>query len=344
MNNTYMGINKKLAVASFGILLSLGLFASSAVKVHAQGQFSVTAFPAVIDQKVEPNSTNRVLVQFKNNTNGPIAGTIKVANYTITDKLGTPTLITDPTIKVKYAAASWITPDQAEITIPANNYVAVNLTIQTPNELSTCGNYALAYFEYDALSQPGSTAGTQSATSIAAKVGSLINLSTNNKKCVEKVTVSHFDTPTFLEFGPVKTAFELQNMGDIHEAPVGKIVLKDMFNTVVDEQPIKSQRIFPESIKAYENSIGSKWLFGRFAVELQAKYGLSSIPLVYTAYLWIMPWRLMVAILLALIIVTIIIKNTFGKMSHKEHDLEHKLEKEEEEITQLKKMLRDKKE
>ncbi|MFA6005807.1 MAG: hypothetical protein WC775_04975 [Patescibacteria group bacterium] len=330
----------KLALYSY-IPIFLYSFVST---VHAQANFSITAFPAIIDQRVEPNQQTRLLVQFKNNSDKTIIGSVKVANYTIKNKEGDIMLVDDPNVKLKYAAASWITPDVDQIAIPANNYVAVNLTVKTPAELNTCGNYAIAYFEYDQGLQPGASAITQSSSTLAAKIGSLINLSTVSKSCVEKVTVSSFKYPGFLEFGPVKVDFDLLNSGNVHAQPMGKLVLRDMLNNVVEEVKLKDQRIFPETAKAYSGKIGPQWLLGRFAIELKAVYGENNTPLTHTAYLWIIPWRLVVVVLLALLIVAIILRSIFGKVVHREEELETKLKEEEKEIDELKKILRGKKE
>lgn len=315
-----------------------------APNTRAQGKFAITAFPAIIDQSVEPNQQTRLLLQFKNNSDSIVTGKVKISNYTVNNKSGDPIVIEDPSVKVKYAAADWISVDQEDIAIPPNNYVAVNLNVNTPAEIATCGNYAIAFFEYDQSVQPGMAANTQSASSLTAKVGALINLTAKNQQCTEKLSVARFETPSFLEFGPVPVSFDILNMGDVHEAPMGKIVLKDMFNSVVATEKIKDQRIFPEAAKTYTNKLGQQWLIGRFAVELQATYGKTNTPLVYTAYMWIIPWRLIIIILLAIIILAVIIKNMLGKLEHKEKELESKLEKEEAEISQLKKMLREKKE
>lgn len=339
-----IGRTLKFLVRSTLYSLILFFLYSSVPSARAQSEFSITAFPAVIDQQVVAGESSRFLIQFKNNTSDFVSGKVRVGNYVINDKTGSPMLINDPLLKVKYAAASWITPSQEDITIPPNNYVPITMLISMPESVSTCGNYAIVYFEYDSEVQPGVNTTTKSASAINAKVGSLVNLSTKNKVCVEKVSVAKFEIPNFLEFGPVKVNFELLNQGDIHEAPMGRMVLKDMFNTVVAYQTIKDQRIFPETIKTYTSSVGPKWLIGRFAVELRAKYGKGNTPLVYTAYLWIIPWRLIIIVLLALLIITIVVKNVLGKVEHKEQELESKLEKEEEEISQLKKMLREKKE
>ena len=172
----------------------------------------------------------------------------------------------------------------------------------------------------------------------------MINLTTKNKKCIEKLSVVRFDYPKFLEFGPVKVNFDLLNMGDVHAQPLGKIVLKDVFNSVVGQQNLKDQRIFPETAKTYSNTVGPQWLIGPFTVMLQATYGHNNTPLIYTTTLWIIPWRLILITLLALVIIFIIVRNIFGKVTRREEQLETKLQEEEKEISELKQILRGKKE
>ena len=55
-----------------------------------------------------------------------------------------------------------------------------------------------------------------------------------------------------------------------------------------------------------QNTLGLKWLFGRYQANLNAGYGDTGQALLATAFFWVIPWRLILALLLALLIVVLI--------------------------------------
>src|SRR3989344_3743431 len=255
-NSVFVTFNFLLVLLPFAFLLfRLPVFAQ--IK-----DFSITAYPAVIEKEVKPNEETRLLVQFRNNTGQFVTGSIKTANYTIKDKTGTPEIIDDESLAPKYGAASWIRSEYETVTIPPNDYVAVNLYVQVPPETSTCGNYALVYFDFDPNNQPEGTTARESASAVQAKVGSLINFSVQKTNCKENLQVLNFTAPKFLEYGPVPVSFDLLNSGDIHSTPKGTVTILNIFKKVIVQESIKEQRVFPESAKTYNVSAGTHWMIG----------------------------------------------------------------------------------
>ena len=78
------------------------LYATSA---KAQiSQQSITVYPAIIDLESQAGETTRFLLQFRNNSQTPVAGSIKIADFTVKDKDGTPVLLENLPEKPIYAA------------------------------------------------------------------------------------------------------------------------------------------------------------------------------------------------------------------------------------------------
>ena len=339
--------DKKLKIIRRFVFCFLILLATSCLLLttsYAQDTFSkqsITVFPAIIDLNVKPDEKTRFLLQFRNGGEIPVAGVIKVADFTVKDKDGTPILLENEPEKPIYAASNWIRTDTTQLTIPANDFVAVYFNAAVPEIVKTCGNYALVYFESEATAPLGvSKTTTNSSSAVATKIGALINFTVKEKTCKEGATISNLQYPTLSENGPVKVTFEIINQGDYHIAPVGTVYVANMINSRTDEQIIPEKRIFPGVLKEYQLSLGKKWMLGRYQFVINGKYGLNNLPVTASAYFWVFPWRLAIVILLAIILLTLLGKNYFDQTISKEKHLEEEIVEEKEEIEKLKQQLK----
>lgn len=335
-----MTVKKTLSTLLALSTLAVGtqLFGLNTLK--AQEISTITVFPAVQDIKVNPGERTRTQIQFRNASDEVISGQIKVADYVIGDKNGTPYLIEDQALKPKYSASSWIKPADDFIAIPKNEIVGVNMTITPPRELTSCGYYALVYFQPDAgqLKRLGGEE-KSSASQVTTKIGALINFVVNNKTCIENIEISKLEGATFQEYGPISINYDLLNTGDIHLSPRGLVNLTDFLGKYVDSQTLKEQRIFPERAKEYKASIGQKWMIGKYKINVSASYG-DGKTVNRSIYVWVFPWKIALAVLLSIIVITLIVKNMMNAYTRKEAALEAEVKKEREEIEELKKQIR----
>lgn len=332
---------KKITTIVIFFLVLFALPTTINAQQTTKQELSITAFPAVQDKEVNLGDKVHLQVQFKNGEDAFIAGKVKVADYIIKDKSGSLQLVEGDQKKPKYAASSWITLSADSITIPPNDVVTVDIFATIPQDVPRCGSYAVVYFQpaLPGINEVKSNLNSKSA--ITAKIGALINFQVKGKICKENLSVISFGTKqAFQEYGPVKISFELLNSGDIHLFPRGVITMTNLLNKYVDSEQIKDQRIFPETIKKYENQLGSKWMIGRYKIELSASYGTTGKKLISTAYVWVFPWRVGLIALLSLIIVYLIIRSMLSRSRAQTGSLKQELEEEKNEIEKLKEQLR----
>lgn len=329
---------KSLIVGAF--LFTAALPLAFPFIAQAQEFSTLTVFPAVQDIKINPGEKTRTQIQFRNASDEVITGNVKVADYVIGDKKGTPYLIEDQALKPKYSASAWFTLSDDFIAIPKNEIVGVNLFITPPAQLTSCGYYAIVYFQPNArdLKRLGDT-GKSSASQVNTKIGALINFTVNNKQCIENVEISKLESPWFMEYGPIKVSYDLLNTGDIHLAPKGIVNLTDFLGKYMDSQTLKEQRIFPERAKEYNTEVGSKWMFGKYKINVSASYG-DGKTVSRAIYVWVFPWKVALAVFLSLLVLLIIIRNLLGRYTRKEEAMEAELKREREEIEELKQQIR----
>ncbi len=305
-------------------------------RANAQ-EFGITAFPATVLMDLKPGTPTRILIQFKNRTDTFISGRIKVFDYLVVDKDGTAQLYEPGQAKPKYAAASWVKPEVERVTLAPQDYVAVNLTVSPPAELTSCGAYAAVVFE-DESAAPVPATGRAGASAISARVGSLLIFRTKQEGCVEELRIVNMVTPSFLEYGPIPLSFDIVNAGEVHVLP--ELTLKSTgWLGAHSEKKLATRRIFPETAKSYSETIGKKWLFGPQTLSLVGSYGLTKLPIAYTTTVWVLPWRLLLGALLLILILMLLLKRYTGTIKEREDELQEELSEERKEIDELKKKL-----
>ncbi len=327
----------KLALLVQLVLLGLFVFKFS---TSAQEALPLTAFPATQEKEVVPGQKTRAQLQFKNNSASFVTGRVRVADYVINDKDGTPTLVEDGTLKPKYGAAAWIKPNYDALTIAPNDFVTIDLFITPPPVVDTCGRYAIVYLETQGtnINFPGTS--KASSTAITTKLGALLNLRIKKSDCKEGLQISRVDSVKFMEYGPIKVSFDLFNTGDVDVRPKGIVTAANMLGRTSDQQVIKDQRIFPETVRIYESLVGKKWMFGKYKVSLVAVYGQSGGRVEKTIEVVVFPWKVTLITVLTALVLIVLLRNYYNQTVVKEGELEKEVAQEKAEIDKLKEQLR----
>lgn len=331
--------NQKIIITSLLIAVAVFVFGTTG-KLYAQSRLPITVIPARNQIEVEPGERFSLPINFYNQSNDPISGFFKVADFIVDDNQGTPRLIEDASLApVKYSASRWVSMLYDRATLPANEKVNLQIDINVPQDTRPGGRYVAVFFE-SSSSAPSRTDGKEEAGSgTALRIASLVYIKVKGP-IAEKALVSRFFTPSFFEYGPVKVTADILNRGDYHIAPRGIVTLTNMFGGLVDQKLIEEKNVFPDSIRNYELDLGNKWLIGRYKVNLSASYGSTGQALAAATYVWVFPWRIAVVVVLTLVVVFLIASNLYKNFSGKESSLEEELAKEREEIEKLKDQLR----
>ena len=123
-------------------------------------------------------------------------------------------------------------------------------------------------------------------------------------------------TKKIITSGDVSIVTRLENDGDTHEKPFGKIQVKDSRGKVVANVEINDQEprsnVLPNSIRKFETSLGKKKWLGHYTVTASLGYEPSSNDDLINAKtsFWYIPLWVLVAgfvLLLALVVVVYII-------------------------------------
>jgi hypothetical protein len=327
---------KKITIGFFSLFFALFIVSQS----FAQTILPLTVYPARQQLEVDPGEKTAVTVNFVNKNDQPISGFFKVVDFVVLDKNGTPTFIENSTqINPKFSAASWFNLYNDRGTIPANEKISIQANINVPVNAKPGGRYVALYFEPTTTNFTPSGKEKEANTGIAPRLASLIYIKVKGP-IKEAAWVTRFFTKSFWEFGPIDVETEILNRGDYHISPQGAITLYNFFGNRVDQQKLEEQNIFPDVSKTYKNKIGSRWMLGRYRLDLTGSYGNSGRSLTASLYFWVFPWRLSLIVVLSLVILFIFIRELRKNAYLKQKELEKELEHEREEIEKLKEELK----
>jgi hypothetical protein len=125
----------------------------------------------------------------------------------------------------------------------------------------------------------------------------------------EKLAITGFSAPDFLEFGPVPFTIMFKNSGNVHLKAGGVIAVSDMFGRKVADVVQTPTNIFPGG----ERKISFKWnqqlLFGRYTAQaIINTNGTKNQTLTAETSFTVFPIRIAAIIVLAIVLVFLIRK------------------------------------
>jgi hypothetical protein len=197
---------------------------------------------------------------------------------------------------------SWIKFDVAQVTVPAHTAVDLPFQVIIPDDIASGGYYAAITVS----NAPADVVASNGAI-IEAKTAILVLLTVEGETIEEIVLLdAHFEqTQGSLPTGTF--SYRLQNQGNVHVAPEGTVVIRNMFGQMVgsvDANPLDG-RVLPSTTRSYKVEIGketggflssalfqlSQFSFGTMVAQLQLEYGDKEIIQSQIQFV-IVPWEL----------------------------------------------------
>lgn len=324
---------KKITVL---FVLSAFCYAGHVSSVSAQTVLPLTVGPARQQIALNPGEEAQVTVKFYNQSDAPLSGFVKTADFLVDDDMGTPRLIENTAqASPKFSASSWIVLPYDRMTMPANDKTVVQATIKAPANARPGGRYVAIYFE---PISPFTTQVGESGSGIVPRVASLLYIRVNGP-ITENAFISNMFAKSFYEYGPIEVTAQIANNGDYHIRPQGSFTLTNLLGGVLQQSTLKEQNIFPDAVRVFTATVGEKWMMGQYKITLNALYGEKNQAMQRSINVWVFPWRVASVLLLALIILGVIARIVYKNIIVKEASLEDELSAEKREIEKLKKEL-----
>lgn len=291
---------------------------------------SLTIAPARQHIDLQPADSSAAIIKIYNHEDTPVSGQLKVVDFIVEDDQGTPLFIEDQPLTSDYSAASWISLPYRRLTIPANNKVEFQININSPANAFPGGHYAAIIFETSA-SDPSAN---QSQALTAPRLASLFYI-TIPGSYQESALVSYFKTPKFSQNGPINITTKILNQSPTHIKPQGVITITNIFGDVVAHLNLEENNIFPQTERAYTNTLPTKWLIGRYRADLYATYGTQGKTLQATTFFIVFPLALFIYLIIILISLYFIFKTLHRKNQHRQKQLEREISHLKQELNQI---------
>jgi hypothetical protein len=297
----------ELRSSPFGIwlLLLAGIWLFSPRLAFAQALIKITAIPPRLEIKADPGEVVTRQLKVKNEGNTQLGLEVKVRDFVVFDKKGTP-LPVEADLSNRWAASLWINVSPKKFLLNPGETKALDFVAVVPENANPGGHYAVVFYapvKGEITPQEGDIT---SGTGVSPNVGSLIYLTVSGD-IKEDARVVRMDVPRFSEYGPIAITTEIMNLSDVHIRPRGGIKVYDWLGREKATLNLKEQNIFPGSTRIYQNTWPQRWGFGKYRATLEAAFGERGKMVSGTVFFWIVPWRVITAAVLAVVIVVLLI-------------------------------------
>ncbi len=121
----------------------------------------------------------------------------------------------------------------------------------------------------------------------------------------------------WFEKGPIDMSLVYENTGSVHLNPYGEIRVKNIFGEEVGFQEIDPWFILPKSLRLRELSWDRQMLFGRYTITANINRGYDDIIDSKSLIIWVLPWKILLAIFVTLFIVMTLIRFMFTHFEFK---------------------------
>lgn len=310
--------------------------------VAAQNATPLTVSPVRQEITLNPGETSTINVRFYNQSGTPTRGIVRVADFIVDDASGTPNLIENAEqASPKFSAASWFTLVTDKVVVGGESPTVIQAKISVPENAHPGGRYAAIYLEAGEQSSVQNERKESAATGVTPRLVSLVYIKISGN-ITEDALLSRFFTKSFYEYGPIEVTAEILNRGDYHIHPRGIVSMTNFFSGLVAQEKLADINIFPDASRTYNLKLGSKWMLGRYRIDVATSYGDSGHAINRFLYVWVIPWKMITAVILTLIIIGVLVRALYLRFVKRESTMEKEINREQQEIEKLKEELRKK--
>lgn len=258
---------------------------------------SLVVSPPRTDFDINPGETLQKSIKVTNTSASELILDAKAIDFIVTDDAGTPIKVTTEA-SGRFLASPWFTLETTELVVPPKETAQLTVVITAPQDALPGGHYAGIYFE------PKERRGEKKTVSYTtAQVGSLFALNVTGEVKYDAV-IKDFSVKNYLsEFGPIDFSLTLENQSDTHISPQSSVVVKDMFGRTLETLKYDSLNIFPFTSRTQEIRWDQVWGLGQYTATVTTTYGPNGATTRRDLSFWIIPYRLIAAVLVVLLVI-----------------------------------------
>jgi len=303
-----MNISPKRLFVAAGLMIGLVLIPSTALYAQSTNQSDgLEISPALVEVSGSKSKSYTIDINVHNITNGPLIFDSTVDDFGAKDETGAPRVLVDATESLTTSIKTWVGTIQP-FTLQANEKKTIKSTVVVPATAEPGGHYGVIRFT------GRTTDGTDKIGQVAS-AGTLVLITVDGKinETLELASLQvskNNSTGSFFENGPLTFVSRFHNTGSIHVKPVGQIEIRDAFGRSVDVVQVNADKgnVLPGSIRRFESTLKTSWLFGPYTADLSIAYGTTGQAIVHTVSFWVIPYKLIAIGLAALVTIIYILR------------------------------------
>ncbi len=256
--------------------------------------------PAIAELPVDPVKTKVAKVYVFNNTNVPLPIHAFSDNFSVNEIVIDSTKDNSNT----FDASNWITIDPPDFILQPNEEKEVYISISPTPNAEPGGHYATVYFR-PLISEEYIT---PDKTYLTAQIGVLLFLTVSGK-IKESANISNLTLPKYPTPDNFLPTVYIQNNGNIHIIPKGKITIKGLFRKTTHEFPIENSIVLPNTEKKVVSHTKASLKTGLYRTYFTGNYGSNNKPLASSDKIFfVFPNHKTLITIFILIIVTLLVQ------------------------------------
>lgn len=307
-------IKKNIA---FIVVLLGGLITTLLTPAIALGEGEgIKISPVRVEDLVVPGQILQRMIKVTNNSNNAKRLYPYIKDFTADGEEGAAKLLA-PGEGDETSMASWIKIDAEGADFLPNEEKEMPFTIEVPENIGPGGYYGAIVFGTQAPKVQGEGAERGAAIAIAQQTGALVLIQVAGD-ALEEAEVREYSTDK--DFYPtpfdVKFMIRIENKGNVHVKPYGKIEITNMFGKQAGTLYIneKGANILPHSIRRFQSEWKGDLGFGRYKAMLILSYGTPANQggkgmqsIIQDVYFWVFPWKIIIPAFLGIIFLVALI-------------------------------------
>lgn len=280
---------------------------------------ALTLVPPSLEYSTVKGQTIDGKVKLLNNENRSLVLTPSTSNFGAKDESGEPDFKFDaPSADL----ASWIQIDKKPVTVEPGETKEIAFKIAVPIDAEPGGHYAGIFFASGGTATGGGQIGVQS------KLGTLVILTIEGnireQAAISSVTLGGSTT---VSRPPVHFNIRINNSGNVHIKPKGKVTVLNMFGGEVETLSLpQDKNVLPGQTRLFEvtwvkksaaspkgnffGEIGAEFTnfaLGTYTANIEATYGQTDKTMISKVKFTIIPWRALTVLVLGIIIIILIL-------------------------------------
>ena len=310
-------MNKKISLILIAAALVVSLFApaQSIYAVNDAAGQALEIAPPVLTLSANPGDTINAQINLRDISNTPLIVTSTINDFSAKGENGEPNIDIEGTEPSPYSIKPWLQP-LPQLNLKSKEMQKLPVIIKVPSNAAPGGYWGVVRFT---ATPPDMD---QTGVALSASLGSLIFVRVNGD-AKESMEISSFYTSepgkdsaaTLFESTPLDFVLRIKNTGTVHEQPVGRIAVTDMFGREAAgvNVNLEGRNVLPGSIRKFNASLdkgalGTTRLFGKYTATITVTYGAKKQTVTSQLTFWVIPYRLITLIIIGLILLFFILR------------------------------------